>query len=139
MPEGASRFPARPSLEQLRKRAKDLLKQFHSGDATAAARLTAHKSTVTPANAALADAQFVLAREHGFPSWPRLKRHVELTQRPADYYAPTWGDSTWEFFTAVFEGDEDRVRAMIANDVTIVRAEYAYLQSLHYAVKGGRE
>jgi hypothetical protein len=31
----------------------------------------------------LADAQHLLAREYGFPSWPRLKTHVEsLAKEP---------------------------------------------------------
>jgi ankyrin repeat protein len=71
------------------------------------------------------------------PSSP-IERHLELIRRPADFYEPTWGVSTWPFFVAVFEGREDVVRAMLRDDPTLVRAEYAYLQSLHYAVRGGR-
>jgi ankyrin repeat protein len=48
-------LPAKPSLDQLRKRAKDL------------ARAEGVK---------LAEAQFRIARDHGFPSWPKLRAYV---------------------------------------------------------------
>jgi hypothetical protein len=50
-------LPARPSIEQLRKQAKERL------DATPGTKL--------------ADAQFALARDYGFDSWPKLVHHVE--------------------------------------------------------------
>jgi len=61
-----------------------------------------------------------------------------LMQRPADFHEPTWGAETWEFLTSVFEGNMDRVQEMLRRDPSLVRAEYAYLQPLHYAVKAGR-
>ena len=57
----ATPLPARPSLEQLRKQAKEKLEHLRLGD---------------PA-ATLADAQFALAREYGFESWPKLVHRVE--------------------------------------------------------------
>ena len=68
-------LPARPSLEQLRKQAKDLLRQFRDGDPAAAARMRAFAPRATKPN--LADAQFVVAREYGFESWAKLTHHVE--------------------------------------------------------------
>ena len=44
-------LPARPSLDQYKKQAKDLLKRWKSDDPTTTRKL--------------ADAQFVIAREHG--------------------------------------------------------------------------
>jgi hypothetical protein len=73
-----SRLPARPSLEQLRKQAKDLLKAAHVGDEATVARFRAVVPGLTaPSSATLADAQFVLAREHGFENWAALVHHVE--------------------------------------------------------------
>ena len=142
MSDHTSRLPARPSLEQLRKQAKELLRAYRAGDPSALARLQRPKPNLSapdgPHAATLADAQFALAREYGFDSWPKLKRHVALTQRPADFHEPTWGQDTWDFFMAVYEGDSDRVRQMLRSDPSLARAEYAYLQPLHYAVKGGR-
>src|SRR5262249_32780928 len=71
--------------------------------------------------AALADAQFAIAREYGFESWPTLKRHILVTQRPADFHEPTWGRSTWEFFMSIYEGHEDRVREMLRDDSSSTR------------------
>ena len=75
MPAPPSPLPARPSLEQLRKQAKDLLKQVRAGDDAAAARMRA--VIPTAADPALGDAQFVLAREYGFDNWSALVDHVE--------------------------------------------------------------
>ena len=78
MPDSVSRLPPRPSLEQLRKQAKDLLKDFRAGDGTAVARVqTVLPRLSDPADFALADAQFVLAREYGFHDWAALAHHVD--------------------------------------------------------------
>jgi hypothetical protein len=68
-------LPDRPSLEQLRRQAKELRDAARAGDPTALARVAAH----VPNDAAhpvvtLSAAQLVVAREHGFASWPRLRR-----------------------------------------------------------------
>ena len=81
MSDSTPRLPERPSLDQLRKQAKELLKQLRSGDASAAERLRKHKPNVS--DPILADAQFVLAREHGFESWPKLFHHIQAAQ-PAE-------------------------------------------------------
>jgi hypothetical protein len=75
MSEPASRLPDRPSLEQLRKQAKDLLKQVRAGDDAAMVRMRAF--VPSPAQPTLGDAQFVLAREYGFDTWAALVRHVD--------------------------------------------------------------
>ena len=78
-------LPPRPSLEQLRKQAKELLKLCQSGDAAALKRFHEHRPGPQPATFSLSDAQLVLAREHGFATWPKLKAHVEsLSAEPAD-------------------------------------------------------
>ncbi len=66
MSDSASRLPARPSLEHLRKQAKDRLRALRAEDPSAK----------------LADAQFAVAREYGFESWPRLVDHVEAVNPP---------------------------------------------------------
>ena len=132
-------LPPRPSLEQLRKQAKELLKAYRGDDRAATDRFHAHHPRIISGKpVALADAQLVLAREHGFASWAKLKHHVESLQRPPDFDEPLWGRDTWPFLTAVFRGDEATVRQMLSRDPSLARAEYAYLQPLHYAVRGGR-
>jgi len=132
----ASSLPARPSLEQLRKRAKELLRALRAEEPGAITRV---RTQLTPARAVtLADAQFVIAREHGFASWAKLKRHVLAVERPGDFDEAIWGRDSWPFLVAVFEGREAAVADMLGVDRTLARAEYAYMQPLHYAVRGGR-
>ncbi len=139
MSNPTSSLPARPSLDQLRKQAKELLKDYRAGDRSAASRFQAHDPrAISEKRIALADAQLVLAREYGFRSWAKLKHHVESLERPADFDEPLWGRDTWPFLAAVYRGDEAAVRQMLARDPSLARAEYAYLQPLHYAVRGGR-
>ena len=55
-------LPVKPNLEHLKNQAKELLRQ------------TRQNRTGRPT---LAAAQLAIAREYGFASWPKLKRHVE--------------------------------------------------------------
>jgi hypothetical protein len=75
-----SRLPERPSLQQLRKQAKELLQQLRSGDPAVTARLRKYKTSV--GDPILADAQFLIAREYGFESWPKLVHHIQASQPP---------------------------------------------------------
>ena len=86
-------LPARPSLEQYKKQAKDLLKTVKSGrpepfaltlqrikkDHPRFGRLT--DLELQGAKITLADAQLVIAREHGFESWPGFAKHIEALNR----------------------------------------------------------
>ena len=81
----AKTLPTRPNLDHLRGQAKTLLDSLKKNDAAAARAFIAHLPAargMTPAKARaakfrLADAQSVVARSHGFDSWPALARHVE--------------------------------------------------------------
>ena len=68
-------LPARPDLAQQQKQAKELLRAFAAGDSEAHQRVRAVLPDKAPI--ALADAQFVLAREYGFVNWAALKTHIE--------------------------------------------------------------
>lgn len=76
-------LPARPSIEQYKKQAKELRDAYRSGDADAVRRIRQYVRTVDASDTAkvkalaLADAQFVVAREHGFDSWPKFAKHIE--------------------------------------------------------------
>jgi hypothetical protein len=72
-------LPVRPDLEQLKHQAKDLLRAIHASDPNAVADLAEyHPRTIDPASAKLADAQIVLARSYGAPSWMRLVQACDL-------------------------------------------------------------
>ena len=71
-------LPSAPSLEQQKKQAKELLQSFTAGDPEARDRIRA----VLPdkQRIALADAQFVLAREYGFVDWSALRQHIDAIE-----------------------------------------------------------
>lgn len=74
-----------PSLQHLKYQAKDLLKAHAKRDAAAAQTLREFHprmrelsdDEIFRAKLRLSDAQLTIAREAGFPSWTRLKRHIE--------------------------------------------------------------
>ena len=86
MPDHTSHLPTHPSLEQLRKQAKELLRDYHAGNTAAAERFRGISPRLAnpsqTKDVTLADAQFVLAREYGFESWARLKQHIEVLPHP---------------------------------------------------------
>jgi uncharacterized protein (TIGR03067 family) len=79
------KLPARPNLDHLRGQAKTLLAQLAADDANAAQPFLEHLPAAQGLTAAklrttkvrLADAQSVIARQHGFASWAILVRHIE--------------------------------------------------------------
>src|SRR5438067_924651 len=69
----ARELPVRPDLVQLKHQAKELLRAFRAGEPGAIADLAQyHPDRIDPPRAKLADAQLVLARSYGAPSWARL-------------------------------------------------------------------
>jgi hypothetical protein len=81
----AKTLPLRPNLEQLKKQAKDLQKEYKSGDAEAYARIRLHLSRLAEKSDeempnerfVLQDAQHVIARLYGFSSWEMLSSAVK--------------------------------------------------------------
>jgi ankyrin repeat protein len=97
-------LPARPSLEWLKKTAKDELTRLQTENASVI----------------LADAQLALAREYGFDSWRKLQRHVDQHERAlADGLAapapPMSNDQMVQgFLRLVGTGQIDEVRRLVA-------------------------
>jgi hypothetical protein len=83
------RLPSHPNLDHLKYQAKDLLKEHAAHDAGAAQRIREFHPRFTrsadaeifAAQFKLSDAQLTIAREAGFQSWARLKRHIEKPTR----------------------------------------------------------
>ena len=86
------RLPPNPNLDHLKYQAKDLRQGFAARDLAAAQRIRefhprfarASDAEIFAARFTLSDAQLTIARESGFPSWTRLKKHIEkptLTDR----------------------------------------------------------
>jgi hypothetical protein len=123
-PSPATRsLPSRPSLEQLRKQAKGLLKAYHAGNVAAALEVERVEGRPDPAKFALADAPRVLARAYGFASWTKLKQHVE-------------GINAAAFCAAVVGGEVAMVRRLAKARPELVHVEAAGFTGLplHLAV-----
>ena len=97
-------------LEQQKKRAKELLRAYNSGDAAALARVQKRGPIK------LADAQLVIAREAGFPTWPRMKRDIALARG---------NDAPGKLERAVRARDIAAVRALLEQRVELWNAREA--------------
>lgn len=104
----SKQLPERPDLGQLKKQAKDLLKDVRAGRPEAVARVPQNEV----AGFALSDAQRVIAREHGFPSWAKLKLHLETRES---------GIATARLVMAAVHGDGAMLRALLAERPTLGR------------------
>jgi ankyrin repeat protein len=129
-------LPPRPSLDQLRRRAKELRDAARSGDPDALARITTHTPAAGGGAVTLAAAQLAIAREHGYPSWPRLAAEVQVRtaqrgQRVEEFLVASVRDWTgraarmvardpwiagYDVRTAVVLGDAARVGKMLARE-----------------------
>jgi len=138
-------FPANPNLEQYKKQAKELLKAFRSANMDTLRRVrqkhprfrklteAAFRSTTF----ALADAQLVIAREHGLESWPKFVSYMEDLARK---------DSPVSIFEsaadAVVSGDMDALARLLREDPALIRARSPREHQstlLHYVAANGVE
>lgn len=70
-------LPANPNLKYLKKEAKELKQSVEQKNYSVSYRISEHLSTYQMGDPlTLSDAQFVIAREYGFTSWPKLKQVV---------------------------------------------------------------
>lgn len=92
-------LPDQPNLEQYKKQAKDLLHSHAQAAPAALDRIARYHprlhnqapGVIRTAPFRLADAQLVIAREHGFEGWPKFARHIEtlrLTREVASLADP---------------------------------------------------
>ena len=88
----SQKLPERANLEQLKKQAKSLLHAAQAKDPAALARFQslpalagASVAELGGRSLALHDAQSVIAREYGFPSWNEMRKHVE--EQSLSYHA----------------------------------------------------
>lgn len=110
----ARQLPPRPSLDQLRRQAKELLRRAREGKPDALARIRALPAFAThdadarlQASLALHDAQSAVAREYGFNSWNALRERVEELTLEHDEA----GD---EFVRAATDGRPDRAERLLS-------------------------
>jgi ankyrin repeat protein len=118
------RLPRQPSLEQLKKQAKDLLAQYRAGDPGAVAEVRRLERKPDASVFALNDAQRVLARAYGYESWAKLKAFVD-------------GVSVRKLAEAVKSGDMAQARILLSTRPELVGMDMAASDEhrvLHYAV-----
>lgn len=153
-------LPPRPHLDHYRKLAKDLLRACRWADPAALrdwATRWLEPYSVTPELRArvrealdrleqnvraakigkLADAQFFLARAHGFESWPKFAKHVEAMR------SATSPDAHFEAAAeAIVEGDLATLKRLLVEDASLVdqRSGRAHRSTLlHYVSANGIE
>src|SRR3990172_5157401 len=84
-PDALRPLPAKPNLEFERKRAKQLLREVRAGDREAPNRVRSTRAGrrrgAAPTELKLAHAQFAIAREYGFTSWPMLVKYFTAWER----------------------------------------------------------
>ncbi len=144
-PQDAVPLPPSPDLENCRKRAKELLRAARDGDEALrawAARWVETLLSLQPglpdfarqdagrrigqvsdfarerlgSDGTLAQAQFVIARAHGFASWPRLVHHIEGLAG-ADRSLPAYEGAA----DAIVNGDLPTLERLLADHPGLVR------------------
>jgi ankyrin repeat protein len=165
-PQDAVPLPPHPDLEQYRKRAKELVKACRAGGDAIHAWATQWVATLLAlqpdlpefarrdaerrskqidefarqrlgTECALSQAQFVIARAHGFASWPKLVHHLEgLTGADA-------GLSAYEHAAeAIVSGDLATLQRLLAERPALVRERSTrdhHSTLLHYTSANGVE
>jgi ankyrin repeat protein/catechol 2,3-dioxygenase-like lactoylglutathione lyase family enzyme len=105
-----SKLPGRASLDYLKRRAKERLRELRGRDP----------------QVKLARAQLAIANEHGFSSWRALKAEIDRRRAPA----------LAAFFAACAAGDGVALRALLAEDAGLVRErDAAGSTGLHLAAR----
>ena len=162
-PQDALPLPSSPSIEQYKKLAKDLVKACKAGarnvaawaDRWMAALLAGsdqrhinraaqevedfalrtlhreHRSCV------LADAQFVLARSHGFTTWAAFAAHLEALE-----HAGTDAAAFEAAAAAIVDGDEQKLQELLRQKPALIHARSAREHNatlLHYVSANGVE
>ncbi len=116
-------LPEFPNLEQLKKQSKSLLRAAQAADSDALARMARlpafsqapHRMDIN--ELALHDAQSVIAREHGFPSWKALRDEVEARTL-------SFAEATEAFVRAASDGAPDRAKRLLALYPAIANATF---------------
>jgi len=140
----AKQLPPRPSLEQLKKQAKSLLKRYQAADPDARTRIRAshprwrnQPERQMPASVlTLADVQLVIAAEYGFSSWPKLQAHVKTLEA-----AGTTAEIVVSLRDAAGKGDLPRLNALLNAHPELIdeRGGEGVRTALHQAVFGNSE
>jgi len=124
----------RCSLERFKRQAKDLIREYRSGNPEAVRCIRQHHprlpgrantndrnnvtdSDIRNAKVTLADAQSVVARWHGFEDWSKLTNHIEALTRKESHVLQ------FELAVeAIITGDVATLKSLLRADPELVRA-----------------
>ena len=132
------RLPSNPNLDHLKYQAKDLLKEHTARTPGVAQRIRefhprfgrATDAEIFDAQLSLSDAQLAIAREYGFPSWARLKAHVETPALSDQLNLPHHErieDATFRRAVELLDaGDVAGLRAHLNQHPNLVRQHVAF-------------
>ena len=137
-------LPPSPSLEQLKKQAKSLLKRQQAADSEVLTRIRENhprwrnlsEEQVAASPFALADAQLVIASEYGFASWSKLQSHVKTLEA-----ASSTAEAVASLRDAAGGGDLARLNALLDAHPELIdeRGGEGVRTPLHQAVFGNSE
>ena len=127
------RLASNPNLDHLKHQARDLLREHSARLPQTAQKIRefhprfSHLSDadIFSATLALSDAQLAIAREHGFPSWARLKRHIEEPTLADQFDLPHHErieDPTFRRAVDLIDaGETEELRALLKQNPKLVR------------------
>jgi hypothetical protein len=121
--------PTKPDWKRINRAADEIVRDIETS------RLLA--SDAAPATATLSEAQLVIARLHGFESWPKFLHHIEARD---DASSP---ESQFESAAdAIVTGDLATLERLIAKNPRLVHARSTrdhHATLLHYVAANGHE
>ena len=137
----AKQLSARPNLEQFRKQAKELLKRRWTNDVIQRIKkFHPRLKELTEAQLetfSLADAQWVVAREHAFESWPKFIKHIQDAVRANSQV------SKFELAAdAIVTGDFPALNTLLRENPELTRARSTRSHGaplIHYVAANGVE
>jgi len=137
-------LPPNPSLEQLKKQAKALLKHQQGAHFEALTRIRENhprwrnlsEGQVAGLPFALVDAQLVIAREYGFATWSKLQSHLKTLEA-----ASSTAEAIASLRDAAGRGELARLKALLDANPELIdeRGGVGVRTPLHQAVFGNSE
>ena len=123
-------LPPNPSIDQLKRQARELLAEFEAGSEKALSRVQTHRRRFRDGPdrtkpLTLQEAQWVVAREYGFRTWTELKRRVQDPDQAA----------ITSLIEAANDGHAARVAEILKEQPSLVniRGGHGTRTALHFA------
>ena len=83
-------FSSNPNLDHMKREARYLLHGLLTHESSALRRFYSMDPLAGASQPSLADAQYIIAREHGFSSWRKMEAHI---MRPSGTLQISWDSS----------------------------------------------